>query len=95
MSTPSADDPAGQERAILAELREAGYDVDSPYALRERYSGYSDAVPVLVRRDPRMRDMDLKETLLRNLAVKSAKPAITALVVDFATMDGSAARIGD
>lgn len=89
MSTSSPEDSESQARAITAELREAGFDVDSPYALRERYSSYAKAVPVLIRWLPLVQDMGLKETLLRNLAVRSAKPALPALIEDFKTMDTS------
>ena len=94
MTAPRPEDPAAQEGAIVAELREAGFDVDSAYALRERYSSYRDAVPVLVRWLPRVRDRDLKEMLLRNLATRSARAALPAVIEDFRTMDTSADRTG-
>ncbi|MBC9733389.1 HEAT repeat domain-containing protein [Nocardioides marmotae] len=87
--TESHENPQAQAAAILEELRIAGYDVDSVYSLRERYRDYRDAVPILAGWLPRVRDMDLKEGLLRSLAVRFAQAALPALIEDFTRMDTS------
>jgi HEAT repeat protein len=83
----SADED--MQPAIVDELREAGFDVDSVYALRERYDDYREAVPILVKWLPKVREFGLKETLLRNLAVKFAKPALEPVIDAFESMDTS------
>lgn len=87
MNHQSADED--MQPAIVDELREAGFDVDSVYALRERYDDYREAVPILVKWLPKVREFGLKETLLRNLAVKFAKPALEPVIDAFENMDTS------
>lgn len=87
MNHQSADED--MQPAIVDELREAGFDVDSVYALRERYDDYREAVPILVKWLPKVRELGLKETLLRNLAVKFAKPALEPVIDAFENMDTS------
>lgn len=72
-----------QDEAITAELRSLGFDVDSVYELRNNHTDYQQAVRVLARWLPTVRAAGLKESMLRSLAVKFAKPALKAIIDDF------------
>jgi HEAT repeat protein len=73
---------------ILAELAEAGLEIDDLSVLSQEYIDYREQVPTLVRWLERTESVELKELIARALSVKWAKPAATEpLLREFARLE--------
>jgi len=66
---------------VVAELRRAGYDVESLDALRRSGEKYEAAIPVLLNWLPRLSSLDAKESIVRTLSVPWAKPSAGAVLL--------------
>jgi HEAT repeat protein len=66
---------------VVAELRRAGYDVESLDALRRSGQKYESAIPVLLNWLPRLSSLDAKESIVRTLSVPWAKPSAGAVLL--------------
>ncbi len=81
----------GSEALILADISAVGFDVESLADLRESGIRYRDAIPVLLRWLPEVREQQVKEEIVRALSVPWAKPAATQLLIEeFRNIDASA-----
>lgn len=67
---------------VVAELRVAGFEVESIADLHNRRMSYRDAVPILLGWLPRIENPAVKEDIVRSLSVKWAKPQAGPLLVD-------------
>jgi HEAT repeat protein len=75
---------ARQLEPILADLRRIGYDVETLGQLPSRGRRLRDAVPILLEWLPRVTDPGVRESLVRALSVREARPAaIGPLVREF------------
>jgi HEAT repeat protein len=80
---------------VLADLRNAGLEVDSFRALlTTKKLDFRKAIPVLLEWLPRLTNTHVKETIVRTLSVPLAKPmAARPLVEEFRRTDDSAALL--
>jgi hypothetical protein len=67
---------------VVADLRAAGFEVDSIADLHSRRMSYPEAVPILMHWLPRIDNTAVKEDITRSLTVKWAKPRAAPLLVD-------------
>jgi hypothetical protein len=69
---------------VLADLREADFDVESVGELVHRQREYRAAVPVLLRWLPKISDRRVREDIIRTLSVPWARPdAVRPLIAEF------------
>lgn len=68
--------------ALLAELAEAGFLVDSLDVFIHTNLDYRAAIPILMRWLPRISDRRVKEGIVRSLTVKWAKPLAAPLLIE-------------
>ncbi len=81
--------------AIVSELREAGFEVDSIADLYSKRMSYRDAVPILLRWLPTVDNPAVKEDVVRSLTVKWARPqAAPLLIAEFRRVEGSGEELG-
>jgi HEAT repeat protein len=72
---------------VLADLADAGFQLDWVSDLYSKRFFYKDAVPILLKWLPRMENLAVKEDIVRALSVPWAKPvAAPALVAEFHRM---------
>ncbi|CRK57064.1 hypothetical protein [Alloactinosynnema sp. L-07] len=82
---------AALERPWVDQLREAGYDVDSVWDLFNKKLDYHAAIPMLMEWLPQVTDRRVKESLVRALSVRWAKPqAAPLLISQFRDLDDDA-----
>jgi len=75
---------------LRAELAKAGFRVDSIDDLHNQRLDYRDAIPILLEWLPRIENRNVKESVVRALTVKWAKPtAAPLLVAEFRRADDS------
>lgn len=67
---------------LKAELAKAGFQVDSVDDLHNQRLDYRDAIPILLEWLPRIENRDVKESVVRALTVKWAKPAAAPLLIE-------------
>jgi HEAT repeat protein len=72
---------AALERPLVERLREAGYDVDSVWDLFNKKLDYHAAIPMLMEWLPQATDRRVKESLVRALSVRWAKPQAAPLLI--------------
>ena len=69
---------------LVAELRQAGYEVNSVDQLRREVRSYRSAIDILLRWLEMVRDLEAKESIVRALSVPwSGKRAAVVLVTEF------------
>jgi hypothetical protein len=72
---------------VVAELKDAGYQVEWISDLFNKRIKYKDAIPILLRWLPIIENVDVKEELVRALSVPWAKPvAAPVLIAEFHKM---------
>ena len=73
---------------VLLELRAAGFDVDWISDLYAKKLDYRTAVPILLKWLPILENQDVKETIVRALSTRWAKPkAVDVLISEFYKTD--------
>jgi hypothetical protein len=72
-----------EEEPILAELREAGWNLESVWDLLSSSARYEDAIPILLRHLQLPYSDRIREGIARALAVPAAKYAWPILVAEF------------
>jgi hypothetical protein len=80
---------------VVAELRDAGFEIDSIADLHNRRMSYRGAIPILLRWLPQIDNPAIKEDIVRSLTVKWAKPQAGPLLVDeFRRVDDFGQELG-
>jgi HEAT repeat protein len=71
----------GGAQPLIDELRAQAYPVDSVADLLNKRMRYPDAIPILVRWLPRVKDPAVKEDIVRALSVPWARPAAASPLI--------------
>lgn len=80
---------------VVADLRAAGFEVDSIADLHNRRLDYREAIPVLLSWLSRVENRAVKEDVVRSLTVEWARPqAAPLLVEEFRRVDDSEEEVG-
>jgi HEAT repeat protein len=84
---PSTDAATIDDRRVVDALRRSGLHVNSVYDLVNETRAYSSAIPVLVMHLPEVKDLGVKESIVRALSVKEARGlAGPALIREFRSL---------
>lgn len=68
---------------MISEISIAGYPINNILDIRYSSKDYIEVIPILIKWLPTFYDVDVKEEIVRALAVKFAKPAGLILVEEF------------
>lgn len=81
-----------EDRRVAAELAAVGFKVNGVYDLVNSKRSYKDAIPVLVKLLPSLRETRIKEGVVRALAVKEAigEDVARVMIREFKAIEPSA-----
>ena len=69
-------------RPVVAELREAGYDIDSIHDLYYSDVKLKVAIPILMKWLPEIRDRNAKDSIIRALSDRQAKGVVAPVLIE-------------